>query len=350
MSLIGIGISWRETSLGVLAHYGRRVDRVRRVIDDELFGLVRGRIVLSTCNRFEVVADVEPDRIVEGAERLRDVLERDFESPIEQGCFVIRFGLDAVHHLFRVTSGLESILVGETEITGQVRTAAKVARSERRTTSLIERVVDRAVATSRHVRPAAFLDGRSLLGLGVDIASELLDGFSGRSALVIGSGSYARSAVVMLSCRGVEKIHVHSPSGRQSVWRLDEKFNSSLAVVGDAELGDCLSNVDLALGCSGQTDPVVGASRSHFLEGRRVVVIDLSLSPDFDSRIAEHPGVSYVGLDEVFGRAQSLSVEDGQSAAWCVATRAHEFVTRYGLASNNSVNRPEAMLKADVGR
>jgi len=350
VALIGVGLSWREARLDSLAHFGRHADQVIEEIDRQLGEAIRSRVVLSTCNRFEIVADVEAEVATEVATRIQSLLNRHHPSPARSETFVVRHGIDVVRHLFRIATGLESVLVGETEITGQVRTAVREARNADRTNHVIERLFDSAIATSRRVRRIGTLSDRSLLTLGLDLAEQQIGGLTNRSVLIIGTGAYARAAVSALLARGVDEIFVHSPSGRRSVWSIDHR-HSTILDIGSSALPDALSRVDLAVGCSGRNEPVVGPSQMIERTGRPLVVVDLSLSPDFHPSIADLVGVTRVGLEKVFALAESASHVDTSAADDIIGSRVDEFVLRYLVDSESSATFvPDVSLQADARR
>jgi len=163
---------------------------------------VRGVMVLATCNRFEVYLDADT--------RALGALQAH-RGPLE----LLR-GESAARHLFAVTAGLESVVVGEPEIAGQVRRALNHAESSGCATPVLQRVFSDALATRRTVRERTGLGSArpSLIRLALDLASHRITDWAGARVLLVGTGRYATSCLEALRDRGVTTISVWSPSGR----------------------------------------------------------------------------------------------------------------------------------------
>jgi len=159
---------------------------------DELF-------VLSTCHRVELYATgPEPgllDRMAQalGADRRRDELSASL-------------GTEALTHLFRVTSGLESLVVGEPQIQAQVRRALADARAQHAARNTLTAVVDRALRAGRRARARTSLGaiGESIGTATARLLAERLDGLSGRRGVIVGAGAAAEDAAVAVRARGAE--------------------------------------------------------------------------------------------------------------------------------------------------
>ncbi len=182
---------------------------------------VRGAVVVSTCNRFE--AYLELDEPLTGgaavaAEAVLDVLAGIAGDDAEalRGSVVPLCGDDVVRHLFAVSSGLDSVVVGEEEITGQVQRSLRDARTARTTSPALEQAFQRAAHATREVRAKADLGaaGRSLARLALDLVDTRIPDWSRVPVLLVGTGSYAATTITALQGRGARDIRVYSATGR----------------------------------------------------------------------------------------------------------------------------------------
>lgn len=260
---------------------------------------VNGALVLSTCNRFEVYLDL--DRFHEAIDlTTREIAEQagiDHAEVVES--MRVTMGTSVAQHLFSVASGLESMVVGEDEVAGQVKSALAAAQVAETTSPTLERMMQRALATSKAVTNMTGLGaaGRSIVTVGLDVVEERHGELSGRSALVLGTGSYARVVTSALSKRGVEEIHVYSSSGRAA------KFANShgISPVSEEELASVITGVDLVAACSGAPHHIIDidlidarASRSESLP-----IIDLALSPDVAPEVRGRDDVDVIDLEVI---------------------------------------------------
>lgn len=180
-----------------------------------------GAVVVATCNRFEAYIDV--DEPAEGFEQRAleatvDAIRRstDLESDELTGTLDMHVGRGAAEHLFAVAAGLESVVVGEGEIAGQVRRALEGARAAGTTSSDLERAFQRASQTSRGVKNSTPIGraGRSLVRLALDLAESRVEDWSAVRVLLVGTGAYAGASLAAIADRGATDIGVYSPSGR----------------------------------------------------------------------------------------------------------------------------------------
>ena len=156
--------------------------------------VVSGAVVLSTCNRLEVYLDTE--RFHEGVELVIDAVSRTsgLDREVVSLCFDAAMDAPVPQHLFEVTSGLRSIVMGEAEISGQVKQAYEAARRAGRTTSMLHDLFQHGFRCAKSVATQAPVGaaGRSGASVALDRAGMQLGGFEGRSVLIVGTGAYAR--------------------------------------------------------------------------------------------------------------------------------------------------------------
>lgn len=294
-------------------------------------GAVRGAVLLATCNRFEAYLDADSD-VDAAADRAFAALATAStvdEAELRRSITVL--GADkATSHLFAVTSGLESVVVGEDEISGQVSRALQAARTAGTTTSALESVFQRASRTSRWVKASTSLGaaGRSIVRRALELAA--VPDWSTVAVLVVGTGQYAATTVAALRNHGATNLRVYSPSGRGTVFAAKYRLPLELDLV------EAVSRADVVITCTGAF--VIGTK--HFVDEAPRVVIDLGMPRNVDPAIAGLPGVDLFDLERI---RLSAPAEDASGAA---RTLVGEAAARYD--AETSVEPAVIALRAHV--
>ena len=285
---------------------------------------VTGAVVLATCNRFEAYLEVdEPLTSASSVAVAATVAAMSDASGVDQrdlrDSVTVLTGDDVVHHLFAVSSGLESVVVGENEISGQVRRALEDARSAGTTSSGLEQLFQRASTTSRAVKTTTAVStaGRSLVRLALELASSRVTDWAGARVLMIGTGSYAGASLAALRDQGATDIAVFSPSGRA------ERFALSHGIRPTTRLAASLAEADVVVACSTVQAPIVtpGLLRG----GSRTLVIDLGLPRNVDPAIATIDGIELLDLETVSLHAPLEELNATTEARSVVGAAAAEF-------------------------
>lgn len=176
---------------------------------------VDGAVVVSTCNRFEVYLDVQADVDAEGAASIARSAAAAALGSHQPEALEPLADSRAAEHLFSVAAGLESVVVGEGEIAGQVRRSLASAQQAGTTSPHLERLFQRASETQRGIKNRTGISeaGRSIVRLALDLASARVD-FTNTRVLLVGTGRFAGVSLAELRRRGATHIEVWSPSGR----------------------------------------------------------------------------------------------------------------------------------------
>ncbi|HEV7624748.1 MAG TPA: glutamyl-tRNA reductase [Amnibacterium sp.] len=290
---------------------------------------VDGVVLLATCNRFEAYLDVTDDgasavhALVDAAASAAGVAPHSVAAAITE-----RSGPEVAGHLFAVSSGLESLVVGEAEIAGQVSRALEAARSSGSTTSDLERLFQRASRTSSTVqnRTRVGFAGRSIVRLALDLAESRLGDWARATVLLIGTGTYAGATLAALRDRGVTEVGVYSPSGRA------ERFarREGVTAVAAADLPGRLATADIVIACSIATTPILDAARlgraraAAGAEGRQLV-LDLGLPRNIDPDVVDVPGVDLLDLETISLHAPLPELQATDEARQIIAEAVAEF-------------------------
>ena len=296
-------------------------------------GALAGAITLSTCNRLELYGELSEHDPRHVARAQQELAERIAERAGLDERFVLETmdayqGPEVARHLFTVVSGLESAVVGEREITGQVRRALTQARQSGTASGHLVQLFEAAARTAREVGAHTGLGerGRSIVSVALDLADDITPGdWPGRHALVFGTGAYAGATMAALRDRGCADIEVYSGSGRAEQFT-DQRGGSPVT---DAGLPAALRRADVIIGCSGGSAPMPAAA---FPDGPRTVV-DLALARDFDPAVADLPGVELITLESVRVAAPEETSESVSAAREIVERAARGFETAQNARS-----------------
>ena len=351
-----VGVNHNLVALDELARLSVASEKILARLDR---ADVPGRILLNTCNRFELYAETET---FHGGLELILATVREALAPADRHLvdqFEVYAADAAVQHLLEVASGLDSMVVGEAEIIGQVRGA--LAEAGPRARAALHRLFDAALTTAKAVASESGLGeaGRSLAQVGLDLVEARHFPLAGRRVLLIGTGSYARVVIAALLRRGCTELSVYSPSGRA------EQFATSHDVrpVAEDELDAALAATELVITCSGgqhRGEPVLGTFQLAATRAGAPLlpVLDLSLSGDVAADADKLANVDLIDLDEVGAAAPAaqtaavlrardlvnrgvetyLHLEQGRQASPAVtAIRAH--VTQFIEREIESANR-----------
>ena len=316
--------------------------------------LAREAAIVSTCNRTEVYCvtqnpepiaqwlhpshlshpshpsvplDSRPHSLPDSLSGSRVVSGADLEFP---PLYQLRHR-DAVAHLFRVAAGLDSQILGETEIAGQIKSAAQLARESGAAGTVISRLMDRALAVSKEVRRETAIGERPLsyAALAAKLAAGIFPDFRQVSALFLGAGDMAAAGVRVFSDRGVRRVAV-AGRARARAAELARRAGGEAMTV--AEAAARLHEFDIVVCATASTVPVVGkGAMERALAARKrrpMLVADLAAPRDVEPEVADLPDVFLYTLDhfgDMAAAARDSRTQAARAAEDIVAVRADEF-------------------------
>jgi glutamyl-tRNA reductase len=290
---------------------------------------VREAVVISTCNRTEVYLVVGDSVQAEG-DVLGLLARRAGIRPTElaEAIYSPR-NCDAARQLYRVTAGLESMIVGEAEIQGQVRRAHEAAMRAGSTGALSNRLFAAALTTGKRVRSETEI-GRSRVSVpsvAVDLALSVLGGLEERHVVILGAGETSELTARALSDQGAGTIFVANRHADRAL-SLAQRFGGT--VVGLDGLPEQLLHADIVLSSTSSPHPIVGREelelvmrqrREQSPPARPLLLIDIAVPRDIDAGCGELEGVSLYDIDDLQAVvARNLSTRAGE------APRAQEIV------------------------
>lgn len=292
MSVLAVGVSHHQATADQLTRFTACASQVAGLLVDEPG--VSGLIELATCNRYELYIDT--DRFHTTMRATKQLLRAQGAGDLV-GLIDPLAARNAAEHLIRVTCGLESMVVGEPEIVGQVRAA--LGADSGRVSPPLRRLFQLALTTSKQISAHTPLGalGRSMASVAIDLVEQRHGPINGRRALLLGTGSYAGAVTAELIARGA-RVGVHSASGRAASFAASHPVE----VVSDADLCAALTRAALVVSCSGRGVPTLTgeqllAARSP--EQARLPIVDLALTRDIDPALAHLVAIDLIDLDEV---------------------------------------------------
>ncbi|OBI41341.1 glutamyl-tRNA reductase [Mycobacterium kyorinense] len=314
MSVLLFGVSHRSAPVSVLEQLSTDESDQIKIIDEVLQSpLVTEAMVLSTCNRVEVYAVV--DAFHGGLSVIGQVLSE--HSGMSLGDLTkyayVRYSEAAVEHLFAVAGGLDSAVLGEQQVLGQVRRAYATAEANRTVGRVLHELAQRALAVGKRVHSETGIDaaGASVVSVALGMAGNKLGqaGLTGKTAVVIGAGAMGALSAAHLARAGIEHVHVVNRSLPRAQ-RLARKIRDGGAKAEAwslERLPSALADADVVVSCTGAVRPVVSlADVHHALAAARrdesaqpLVICDLGMPRDVDPAVAGLPGVWVVDMDRV---------------------------------------------------
>lgn len=343
MSVLLFGVSHRSAPVSVLEQLSTDESDQAKIIDEVLqSSLVTEAMVLSTCNRVEVYAVV--DAFHGGLSVIGQVLSE--HSGMGLGDLTkyayVRYAEAAVEHLFAVTSGLDSVVMGEQQVLGQVRRAYASAEANHTVGRTLHELAQRALSVGKRVHTETGIDsaGASVVSVSLEMAEKRLGNLSGCRAVVVGAGAMGALAAKHLVRAGVERIDVVNRSLPRAV-RLAENI-AELGVDAHPHMLDDISSVlataDVVVSSTGAVRPVMSLADVHHglaaRDGDRpLVMCDLGMPRDIDLAVAGLPGVHVIDMDRIQREpAARAAASDADAARAIVAAEVANYLAGQRMA------------------
>lgn len=268
--------------------------------------------LLVTCNRTELYGRESPEHLVER-------LLAGARSEVDRGRLYALEGADAVRHLFTVAAGLDSMIVGEPQILGQVKRAMELARETGSLGAELDELLRRALSVGRRVRgETAVGDGLPTIPkVATGMARLVLGELGGRRLLVVGAGELGSLTARTLARAGATDVVVTNRSGA-AARALAEEVGGRAAPFGD--LDRLVLEADVVVTCTGASRPVLSRRRVERIVGRRnggrpVVVLDIAVPRDVDPEVRGIEGVRLYDLDDLRGWGSDVVAPESLAAA-----------------------------------
>jgi glutamyl-tRNA reductase len=331
MSVLVVGLSHRSAPVAVLERASLGGDSQAKLLTDVVASEhAVEALALSTCNRVEVYADV--DKFHGGLADVSELLARHAGVPLEALTphLYVHYEDRAVAHLFSVVCGLDSMVVGESQIVAQVKHALRLGQQAGTAGRVLGGLAQQALRVGKRARTETGIDqaGRSLVTAGLDQASRVLGPVQHREVLVVGAGSMSALAATVVSQAGAERVLVANRTLSHAKRVADSVGGSALPL---ADLGQALVSADLLISCTGAVGHVIDAELVAGVQeqraGRPLVVLDLALPRDVAPEVRDIDGVTVIDLETLAASVvDQAHVADVEAARTIVADEVASFL------------------------
>ena len=303
MSVIVVGLNHRTVPLDLFEKMTVPEAKLPKALADlSSRENISESVILSTCNRIEIYAYAEKfhgayQDIRNFLSEISHVAPEDFSDHL-----IGLFGSDAVEHLFKVSSGIDSAVIGEHEILGQVRSAWELAIEEQAVGTVLNSLFRHSLEVGKRARSETSISRNitSVSQAAVAMADKQLNGLIGKRVLVVGAGEMGEGMAKSLHAGGITELRVANRTWDRAV-ETAERLNGKPVRLD--ELPQNLTEVDLLLTSTGATAAILEygdldeAARQR--EGRELLIVDIAVPRDVDPAAAELDGVTLLDMDDL---------------------------------------------------
>jgi glutamyl-tRNA reductase len=320
MSVLVVGLSHRTAPVALLERASVPAEELGKTLDElHRAETISEVLMLSTCNRIEVYADVA--RFHPAVAEISDMLARQAGLPVGDLAehLYVHFAEAAAEHMFSVACGLDSMVVGESQILGQLRAGYTLGIEAGSIGSVLHDLAQSALRVGKRVHTDTDIDqaGASIVSVALDRAAEELGSLDGLRTVIVGAGSMGALAGATLRRRAVgNDIVVANRSAERA-----ERLATSLAgrACGLGELAAVLADADLVISSTGATGLVIETGLLGDRSARPLVVLDLALPRDVDPIVGERAEITYVDLEALRDGGAAVSEVEVRAASAIVS-------------------------------
>ena len=319
MNLLCLGLNHQTAPVDVRERFAVPAERLgvaSKELTDKM-GLEEV-VVLSTCNRMEVYAVAE--EVDEAERRIKGYLGGDAFTAEDGTHFYKKVATEAVHHLCRVVSGLDSMVLGETEIFGQVKQAYAQALGASATGGVLNPLFQQSFSIGKEVRKQTGIqEGQISVGsVAVDLAKKIFGHLKNSEVMVIGAGEMSYITAQRMRSRGAKKIYVVNRS-LENAQKLADEMGGEAVAFDDWER--VLAKVDVVVSSTGATDPVVRLEHVERVRAKRkyrpLFMIDIAMPRDIDPEVAKVEEVYLYDLDTLQEQAEENRTKRQEQVRVC---------------------------------
>lgn len=299
MDLVLFGLNHTTAPVEIRERLSFKASDASRIMQDLCRqGIFFENLLLSTCNRTEIYGVAcRPD---ESLERLHSVLSeyRQIQPDTLKNCGYTFLNIKAVQHLFRVAAGLDSMVLGEVEILGQLKDAYRIASEIDVTGPFLNRFFQHCFRVGKRVRTETSISIGSLSvgSVAVNLAVKVLGRLEGKKALIIGAGETGQLVARQLANSGVSRFTIANRT-RSKAEELAREFNGD--VIDFENIGGKLTEFDLVITAVGAPERTITPSMVQSRRGPFPLFIDLGVPCDIDPEIDRLPGVIVYNIDDL---------------------------------------------------
>ena len=305
MSIVLVGVNHKTAPVEVrelLAFSDEACSEgLRSLVDGEV---VREGLIVSTCNRVEILSATSADQLQQSTQRITEFLDRARSLPAGfLGKHVYSHTNDeAVRHLFRVASSLDSMVVGEPQVLGQVRRAYSLAVEAGTAGRILNRLVHHTFRVAKRIRTETGIAANavSISYMAVELGKKIFNSLKGHTVMLIGAGEMAELSARCLVNAGVSRVLIANRT-EEAARRLAEEFGGE--TIPFDQLADFLPEADVVICSTGAPDYVVTEPLTRQARERRrnrpTCFIDISVPRNIDPAVGELPNVFLFDIDDL---------------------------------------------------
>ncbi|NNE72045.1 MAG: glutamyl-tRNA reductase [Acidimicrobiales bacterium] len=348
MSLVVIGLNQRLAQLDLLERMNIAADALPKALHDVCSREhVAEAVVLSTCNRTEVYVEAEKfhgayDDVRSFLSETSGMLPEEFSHHL-----YTYYDADAVRHLFTVASGADSVVLGETEVLGQVRGAWETALAERSVGSTLKPLFRQAIEVGKRARTETGISRHitSVSQAAVAMAAERLQSLAGRSVLLLGAGEMGRGMAIALHAAGVDRILVANRTFERAAELADLLDGEAVPL---DQLPTALGQVDVLLTSTGASSLIVEQGTIGDLMAKRpdhpLLIVDIAVPRDIDPGAGSIPNVTLLDMDDLKAFADAGLAERRRELASVHSIIDQEVIRYLDLSTTREVEPVVAAL------
>ena len=338
MSVVVIGLSHRTSRVELrerFAFTNEKIPQALQALRDA--GLATEATILSTCNRVEIYA-VTPLAPEAGVAELKKFLVAHHAFEGEVGDEI--YGLaepHSLHHLFKVASGLDSMVIGETEIFGQLKQAYELAFSNKHTGARLNKAFQRAFNAAKHIRTATNIQrgSVSVMSAAVELAEKIFTSLNEHEVLVIGAGETSEKTARALLSRGARSVAVTNRSPERAVALAAELGGRAVPF---EQWPEEFVRIDIAISSTSATTHILDRATLEPLMRRRknrpLLLIDIAVPRDIDPAVNELENIYLYNVDDLQSIADDYLKLRQEEVAHCekiIAERVATLLTQQNL-------------------
>ena len=299
MHLTVIGINHKTSPVDVREKFSISRDMICSGLENiQSYNGLNEAVILSTCNRTEIYATVD-----ENCDVVKKFLFDITGSSSDVDDYLYKFnGIDCIRHLFEVASSLDSLILGEGQILSQVKAAYSIAKEMSATSTILNTLFNRAIATGKAVRTETKIayNSVSVSYAAVELAEKNLNGLSGKNALIFGAGKMSQLTAQHLISHGINKIFI----ANHHIERALELANKIGGKAVEWQIAfDIATEVDVIVTSTGAPHYVVKTQQTQQLmerrQNRKLFIIDIAVPRDVEPEVGNIDGVILYNIDDL---------------------------------------------------
>lgn len=319
MHLIVVGLNYRTAPVEIREKFALTETELPRALQalKATTGILEG-VIVATCNRTEIYAVV--DRMHLCGHYIRSFMEQWFSVPREQfNSHLYMYEDDrSARHLFRVASGLDSMVIGETQILGQVRDAFLLAQEERATGTLFNRLFKQAITLAKRAHSDTSIgeNAVSVSYAAVELGKRIFGRFDDKTVMIVGAGKMSELTAQHLHANGAKEVLVVNRT-LENARELAQKFNGQALALEDAI--NRLKDVDIIISSTGAQRFVLNREQVEAAmavrKKRPMFLIDIAVPRDIEPSCGDIPNVFLYDIDDLEGIVENNMAKRRKEAA-----------------------------------